>query len=396
VRICFVVQRYGADLHAGAERHCRGLARRLAGRHDVQVATTCALDYGDWRNHYPAGRQSVEGIPVTRFPVARPRDRRRFALYSDIVFRDHHTPAEEAEWVRQNGPYAPGLVEALPSLPDVDLFVFYSYRYYTTCFGLPGVRERSVLVPTAEDDAAVGLGVFHDLFRAPRGILYLTPEERDLVQGASGNQEVPSAVIGSGLEVPGGWESVEVGSRFGLERPYLLYLGRIDGAKGVDRLCDDYLRLQAEWPECPTLALAGTPQIPVPQHPRIRCLGPVSEEEKYALLAGCAVFLLPSALESLSIAVLEAWAMGRPALVNARCRVLEGQCVRSNGGLFYHGYAEFAPALRLLVERPELAAEIGDCGREYARTECRWEAVEERALGLLERVARPATGRSGP
>lgn len=390
MRLCFVVQRYGAEMHAGAERHCRGLARRLADRHQVQVATSCALDYADWRNHYPPGRASVEGIPVTRYPVARFRDRRRFALYSDIVFRDHHTPDEESEWVKENGPYAPALVEALPSLGDVDLFVFYSYRYYTTCFGLPRVRDRAVLVPTAEDDDAVRLPVFRDLFRSPRGIVYLTPEERDLVQEASGNHEVPSAVIGSGLEVPAGFEAVDLRRRFGLEGRYLLYVGRIDSAKGVDRLCDDFLRLRAEWPACPPLVLAGTPQIPVSEDPLIRSLGPVSEEEKYALLGGCAVFVLPSALESLSIAVLEAWTMGRPVLANARCRVLEGQCIRANGGLYYRGYAEFAPALRLLVEQPELADEIGACGREYVRRECRWDVVEERVLPLLEQAARPA------
>ena len=34
---------------------------------------------------------------------------------------------------------------------------------------------------------------------------------------------------------------------------------------------------------------------------------------------------MPSAFESLSVIVLEAWAMGRPVLVNATCEVLEGQ-----------------------------------------------------------------------
>ena len=31
------------------------------------------------------------------------------------------------------------------NLADVDLFVFYSYRYYQSFFGLPTVRERAVL-----------------------------------------------------------------------------------------------------------------------------------------------------------------------------------------------------------------------------------------------------------
>ena len=49
---------------------------------------------------------------------------------------------------------------ALPGLRDVDLFLFYSYRYYQTFFGLPQVAARAVLVPTAEEDPAIELPVF--------------------------------------------------------------------------------------------------------------------------------------------------------------------------------------------------------------------------------------------
>ena len=44
---------------------------------------------------------------------------------------------------------------------------------------------------------------------------------------------------------------------------------------------------------------------------------------------------MPSYFESLSMVALEAWALGRPVLANARCDVLKGQCIRSNAGLYY-------------------------------------------------------------
>ena len=47
---------------------------------------------------------------------------------------------------------------------------------------------------------------------------------------------------------------------------------------------------------------------------------------------------MPSYLESLSMVALEAWAMGKPVLANAKCDVLQGQCLRSNAGLFYENY----------------------------------------------------------
>jgi len=385
VNLCFVIQRYGLESPGGAETHCRWLASRLAHRHRVEVVTTCARDYTDWSNHYPAGVSEVLGLKVTRFPVDRPRSERLFALYSDIVFRDHHTTADEEEWVDQNGPFAPALVDALPSMGHVGLFLFYSYRYYTTFRGLPRVASRAVLVPTAEDDRAIRLPIFRPLFQAPRGLVYLTPEEQALVESA-GADGVPSVVVGSGVNISARWRDVDVRAKYGLTPPYVLYVGRIDRNKGVDRLLDYYREIAREWPEAPPLVLAGPPTLEVPPHPKVLAVGVVSDEEKHALIAGAAVLVMPSAFESLSLSVLEAWALGRPVLVNAECRVLEGQCVRSNGGLFYRGYAEFAPALRMLVERADLREGLGAAGRAYVAREYDWDIVERRTESFLERI----------
>jgi glycosyltransferase involved in cell wall biosynthesis len=265
----------------------------------------------------------------------------------------------------------------------VDLFVFYSYRYYQTFFGLPPVAARAVLVPTAEEDPAIELPVFASLFRAPRGILYLTPEERALVQGVSGNVHVPDVVVGSGINVAAGWAGIDVEERFGLPARYVLYVGRIDRNKGADRLFSYYRQLHEEWPQAPPLVLVGKPALEIPVHPKIRHLGFVTEEEKFALLAGSEVLVMPSAYESLSVIVLEAWAMGRPVLVNSACRVLEGQCVRSGGGLFYRGYSEFAAALKMMAGNAELRTALGAAGREYVRREYDWDVVEARTNRFL-------------
>jgi glycosyltransferase involved in cell wall biosynthesis len=390
LRLCFVIQRYGLEAAGGTELHCRWLAGRLAARHQVRVVTTTALDYVEWANHYAPGPTVVDGIPVIRHPVERPRSVRRFAEVSERVFGGAHSRADEVEWVQENGPFAPSLVRALPGLRDVDLFLFYSYRYYHTFFGLPPVAGRAVLIPTAEEDPAIELPIFHTLLRQPLGILYLTPEERSLVHTRSGNDAVPSAVIGSGVNLPAGQAAVDVRARFGIAWPYLLYAGRIDRNKGADLLFTYYQRVRGEWPDVPPLVLIGTAAMKVPDDPKIRHLGFVSEEEKFALIRECAVLLMPSAYESLSVVVLEAWAMGRPVLVNAACRVLEGQCMRSGGGLFYRGYSEFADALRRLATDAPLRAALGAAGQAYVRAEYAWDVVERRTEDLLGRLLRPA------
>jgi glycosyltransferase involved in cell wall biosynthesis len=390
MKLCFVVQRYGEEVTGGSELHCRWLAQRLARRHSVKVLTTCALDYREWRNHYPPGVTTIAGVPVVRHLVRRPRSPRRFTQVSDLVFLDEHTLEDETDWVVENGPYSPDLLRGVRRAAlHSDLFLFYCYRYYPTFFGLPPVKSRAVLVPTAEEDPAVQLPVFRDLLRMPAGILYLTPEEKALVQQASGNHGVPSAVIGSGVEPPQGWQSLDARARFALPERYLLYVGRIDPNKGAPQLFRYYEWLAAEWPELPPLVLIGHAAVPVPQHPKIRHLGYVAEPEKYALLACAELLVMPSPYESLSLIVLEAWAMARPVLVNAACRVLVGQCLRSGGGLFYADYAEFGEALRLLCSRSEARSRLGESGREFVRRECDWNVVEGRVESFLEARSRP-------
>jgi len=388
LRLAFVVQRYGTEVGGGAELHCRWLAERLARRHHVEVFATRALDYIDWADAYPPGMAVVNGVPVHRFGVQRRRRAREFASLSNIVFGGPHSVVEEEAWVRANGPYSPDLVRAVEEArPRFDFFIFYCYRYYHTFHGLPRVRDRAILVPTAEEDPAIGLSIFVDRFRMPRGILYLTPEERALVEEASGNADVPNAVIGSGLDLPEATPRPDFRARHGLTRPILLYVGRIDRNKGCLTLFAYFQRFIAETGRDVDLVLAGAAALAIPDHPRIRHIGFVSEVEKVSALRSSELLVMPSPYESLSIVLLEAWKLGVPVLANGRCRVLKGQCLRSDGGLFYDGYAEFRETLELLLCRPDMRATLGAQGREYIEREYSWDVVDAKVEGLLASLA---------
>jgi glycosyltransferase involved in cell wall biosynthesis len=391
MRLAFVIQRYGLEVNGGAELHCRWLAERLAGRHTVEIFATCALDYLEWKNFYPAGTVEVNGVRVHRFPVKRRRVAREFASLCNVVYYEKHTRAEEEEWVRANGPFSPALVSGVAAERQrFDFFLFYCFRYYQSYYGLPRVADRSILVPTAEEDPAVGLEIFKPFFRSPRGIVYLTPEEQALVEDAAENATVPSTVIGSGLNLPEPDPTYDFRAAHKLERPFVLYVGRIDKNKGCVTLFAYWKKFLEETGLDVDLVLAGKPVIPVPDHPRIRTVGFITEEEKVAALRQCALLVMPSPYESLSVITLEAWKLGVPVLANARCRVLMGQCLRSGGGFFYHGYAEFAEALDLLLERPDVGRVLGAQGKAYVDAEYSWERVESKVEGLLDRAR--ATG----
>ena len=382
-----MIQRYGLEVNGGAELHCRWLAERLAERHQVEVFATRALDYLEWRNHYPKGTEVVNGIPVHRSTVKRTRNARAFASLSNVCFHETHTREEEIAWVRENGPYSPELVQAVTAARGrFDRIFFYCYRYYHSYHGVPAVADRAILVPTAEEDPAIHLEVMKPLFRAPRGLVYLTPEEQALVEDASGNASVPSVVIGSGINLPEADPTLDFRAKHGLERPFVLYVGRVDRNKGALTLFAYFKKFLEEADANVDLVLAGKSVVRIPEHPRIRHVGFISEQEKVAALGQCRLLVMPSPFESLSVIVLEAWRLGVPVLANARCKVLAGQCLRSNGGLFYHGYAEFAEALRLLLREDSLAASLGRQGKAYVDREYSWQTIDAKLEGLLART----------
>jgi len=289
--------------------------------------------------------------------------------------------------VRENGPFSPELVQAVTAARGrFDRIFFYCYRYYHSYHGVPAVADRAILVPTAEEDPAIHLEVMKTLFRAPRGLVYLTPEEQALVEDASANGSVPSVVIGSGINLPEADPALDFRKKHGLERPFVLYVGRVDRNKGALTLFAYFKKFLEETSSDVDLVLAGKSVVTIPDHPRIRHVGFITEEEKVAALRQCRLLVMPSPFESLSVIVLEAWKLGVPVLANARCKVLAGQCLRSNGGLFYHGYSEFAEALRLLLREDALAASLGRQGKAYVDREYSWEAIDEKLEGLLVRT----------
>lgn len=382
-RVAFVVQRYGLEVNGGSEQLCRSLAERLAPHIDLDVLTTCALDHSTWENYYPPGQDEINGIKVRRFIVEEGRASDFDRLIQSFYGRPH-SPEEELLWLRKQGPHCPGLLEFIKAEGQgYDLFLFFTYLYSPTFHGLPLVAERSILVPTVHDEPAVRLGIFRRLFRMPRYIVYLTPWEQRFVQELFRNAEVPSQVIGAGLGQPPEADPERFRCRHGLEGDFLLYLGRIEGAKGCHQMIDYFLRFRAEAGRPLKLVLCGRAQSPLPTHPDIIPLGFVTEEEKFDALAAATLLLSPSPYESLSLTCLEAWQMALPVLGNGECGVLVEHCLAGNGGLFYRSYPEFALCLRLLLDNPQLRHGLGAKGQRYVVENYSWDGVKAKYLRLL-------------
>jgi len=413
LKIAFIVQRYGTEILGGSEYSCRLIAERLAPKHQVEVLTTCAQDYVTWKNEYAEGSDRVRGVTVRRFANARTRDIHAFNRYSEWIFNNAHSREDEVEWLRQQGPWCPALLEYLErNHQQYDVLIFFTYLYAPTVLGSRIAPHKSILVPTAHDEPAIHLEIYRELFGLPAGIAYNTEVERRFVTTHFSIRAIEEETIGCGVELPQAQDHprdptasqasdadeqgtseqdaiddasptfrphlAQRGSMFRrrhrLHGPFALYGGRIDPGKGCEELIEYFSTYVQEGGEA-SLVLMGVKLMPLPEDPFIRFAGRLSDQERVHALEAATIVVVPSPYESLSLLALESFAVGTPVLANARSEVLVEHCRTSNAGLYYADRDEFSECLRLLVADHGLRASLGRQGREYVRVNYRWDVI---------------------
>jgi glycosyltransferase involved in cell wall biosynthesis len=392
VKIAVVVQRYGQSINGGAELHARYIAEHLARHAQIEVLTTCASDYVTWRNELAPGVEQVNGVSVRRFKVKHERDPLVFGKRSDRVFEQRHSLGDELDWLDAEGPTSPALVDYVGKhAADYDYCLFFSYRYYHAYYGARAAGTKAILVPTAERDATIGLSIFQPLFRSVRALMYNSPEERAMIHAVSGNHDVPGVVVGIGSEVPQNPQAQRFRQKYNIRGPFAIYVGRIDQNKGCNELFEFFQRFVTDTIGSKlSLILIGHTLLPIPEHPRIRHLGFADDTDKFDAMAAAELLVMPSYYESLSMVALEAWALGKAVLANGKCDVLKGQCVRSNAGLYYENYTEFAGTLDAMEQNRWLTGSLGRNGRQYFRDNYDWPVIERKYLEMFERLKKDA------
>ena len=219
-----------------------------------------------------------------------PRSEHRFALVSDLVFHEEHTLDDERRvggrerarlarrWSRRCAAVRrrrPLRLLFLPLLPEL----------------LRPARRAATArcwCPTAEEDPAIELPVFGAAL--PRAARHRLPDARG-ARARPGRQRQRGRAVGRDRQ------RHQRARRAGRARRRARALrrcpsascstsGRIDRNKGADSSSRTTSAWRDEWPDVPPLVLVGKPALPIPEHPKIRHLGFVSEEEKFALLAG--------------------------------------------------------------------------------------------------------------
>lgn len=173
-----------------------------------------------------------------------------------------------------------------------------------------------------------------------------------------------------------------VRQHYGLDRPYVLWVGTIEPRKNLPLLLDAFAAIQ---PIEVDLVLVG----PVGWHEQleghidrigsqVRQLGFVPSEHLSALYSGAEVLALPSLREGFGLPALEAMAHSTPVLCQARTAVSE---VMGEGGIGMESPSvqEWADGLKTLLEDESLRSKLGEEALARART-FTWERSAERMV----------------
>ena len=407
MKISIIVQRYGLTINGGAELHARFLAERLSENHAVTVLTTQSTNYDEWVNDIAETEETINGVRVLRFS-SKKKNHKQFRKYRRLLSKSakyqklfkaigifktfdkmgQFEPSNEDfnNWLIHQGPYCEGLVNHLSNLKnEEDVFIFFSYLYYPTCVGLPQVAAKSILIPTAHDEMPFYFNVYKDLFEKAKFIMYNSASEKSLVE------RTYPFVKNSENDIAGvGIETVVINSNETKKAyEYLIYIGRVDGAKNVDELIIWFTKYNKSLDNKIKLVLVGKNVSDLKGDEHIIFTGFISEEEKYNWLENAKALVIPSLYESLSMVTLEAMAQGIPVIANAKCEVLENHIQQSKTGYSYTDYSSFINVINKAVSLSINEREhMSEKSKQYVATNYSWMAILnkfERAFEIISK-----------
>jgi glycosyltransferase involved in cell wall biosynthesis len=191
--------------------------------------------------------------------------------------------------------------------------------------------------------------------------------QRELDDARALGLELPAhAIVPNGIELPPASDAPH-----GDE---LLFLGRINWKKGVDRLIEAMKLL----PEA-RLAIAGNDEenytATLPRAGNVRFTGAVSGAAKDALLRNAAALVLPSISENFGNVVLEAMAASTPVVVTPEVGLARDVEAAGAGIVTANDPPVLAAALRALLADRAQREEMGRSGRALVEARFTWDRV---------------------
>ena len=398
MKLGLVVPRYGVDVVGGIEHWLQLLCEHLVALKgwEVEVFTTCAVSAATWADELPPGDSTLAGVVVHRRRSVSGRDPRSGALGALIGRAPAVVPDAMAHrFVDLVGPVCPDVLDDAAG-SDCDLVAVTPYLFWPAVHSTVRLGRRVIFHSAAHDEPELHLRIMRPVFGAVGGFAYNSHAEQALVERTFPVAHLPASVIGATV-VEGSGDPDVARAVLGLapgER-FVLCVGRVERAKGSHVLADLWRLYRQRRPSAPRLVLLGPVHEDLPGDADVVVAGRLPEDVKWGALRGCEPFITPSAWESFSLVVLEAWMAGAPVVVNSRCAATLEHCRRSGGGLSFFDYADFEAIVDRLLSDGALRRRLVTNGRAYTERVFNWPAIVDRyetlADRILARAALPAT-----
>jgi glycosyltransferase involved in cell wall biosynthesis len=172
------------------------------------------------------------------------------------------------------------------------------------------------------------------------------------------------------------------------DRPYFLFVGRLEKIKGLDDVIPVFARLGRA-----DLLIAGdgeygdTLRAIAAGNPRVKFLGRVAPDELSRYYRHAAALLVPSVcFETFGIIIIEAFRQGTP-VVARRIGPFPEILAHSGGGDLFETPAELEAVLHRYLDEPDRRDRLGQAGRAAFNTTWSERAVVPRFLGVVHRAA---------
>jgi glycosyltransferase involved in cell wall biosynthesis len=409
-KIAFIVQQYGLEMYGGAELHCMRLAEKMASLYNVEVLTTCSLDYMSWANHYPEGVSIINGVTVRRFKVSQERSWEKMTEFEKRIRAEKHvreqkgikgfvknlvlalksrkvTDEDYMNWILAQGPTTPDLINYIKTHErGYDCLIFFTYLYYPTVTGININSKKTIFIPLAHDEWPIYMPVFKTMFTIPACIMYNTIAEKKFVNRLFNNEAVYAEIAGTWVNMPVDLPEMDVKNEMKIYNDYILFVGRIDSNKITDQDFEWFLKYVSETKKKIKLVLTGNLYREIPVSDDIMYLGFVDEHAKFNLIRQSLFLFQPSRFESLSIVVLEAFAMEKPVLVHKDCEVMKDHVDISKGGFYYNDYTAFKDSFDQLTDNSSLNTAMGKSGKAYVDKNYSSEKIVAKFQNVIEHI----------
>jgi len=366
--------------YGGTIASVHGLCRSLAARgHDVHVFTTSV----DGDTDSPVAHETpidIDGVTVWYFHS--PRFRRVY--WSPAMRRQLHSRVGDFDLVHTHAMYLWPLWAAARRAHAAGVPYVVSPR---------GMLEKGLI---EQKNAFLKAGLIAFIERQ-------TFERAAAIHVTSAREADEAATFGFQLqcvrEIPNGADlDPETGavpdaiSQIVNGPPYVLFLGRINWKKGIDRLLAAFTRLESG-----RLVIAGhdddlfrpalearTASLGLAD--RVTFTGPVHGAGKAALLAGAQLLVLPSYSENFGNVVLEAMAAGRPVVVTPEVGLAPAVKAIGAGIVADGGPESLSRAMASLLNDTAQQFEMGKRGERAVAERFSWPAVAAQMEALYESV----------